>query len=250
MTGKAAKCAPRGAKRWWKLGFVTLPCSARQGRLALDAKSFIDALPCVEEVRRALASGETPGAAAQLIQDKQGINSFHLSIATVKKYLQLYRRFFLSPVAMLRANLPTEALGTSPGGRALREKIVTATKSAKEIATLECVLEAQWERIRGAYGTEKRLGGLLLPNLYKEVHTLTDVVQRLVEMKGYLGYAGYMHVPRVFDPSAHVRPMPIDSLTEQEKRVLSEFSETFLELIALSEFEKSADQLNKGMPQD
>jgi hypothetical protein len=250
MAGKTAKRECRNVKRWWRLGFVTLPCSAKQGRLALDARNFVDALPCVEQVRRALASGETPGAVARLIQDEQGNNTRHLSIATVKKYLQLYRRFFLSPVDVLRANLPTEALGTSPGGRALREKIVTATKTTKEITTLETTLQIQWNRIQEAREAEQRMGGLLLPNLYKEVHTLTDVVQRLVEMKGNLGCAGYTRIPRIFDLHARMRPMPIDSLTDQEKRVLSEFSETFLELIALSEFEKSAEQLNKGTLQD
>jgi len=197
MAGKTAKRTPRDARRWWRLGFVTLPCSTRQGRLALDARNFVDSLPCVEQVRHALASGKTPGAVARLIQDEQGNNTRHLSIATVKKYLQLYRRFFLSAVDVLRANLPTEALGTSPGGRALREKIVTATKTAKEIATLEALLQKQSERIQEARETEKQMGGLLLPNLYKEVHTLTDLAQRLVAMKSDLGCAGYTRIPRI-----------------------------------------------------
>jgi len=131
-------------------------------------------------------------------------------------------------------------------GYALQEKIEPATKTAKEIVTLEDVLQTQSERIRGARETEKQMGGLLLPNLYRDIHTLTDLARRLIEMKGALGYAGYMPIPQVSDVKAKLDMPALAHLSEEERQGLKEFSDVLLNLIQLAELEQELEQLGNS----
>ncbi|MGE5307038.1 MAG: hypothetical protein ACM3TN_27345 [Alphaproteobacteria bacterium] len=85
---------------WKENGLLRLPKSHDQGMLALASKEFIEGLGCYSEVRRMLAAGKRPRDVGIFIQQHDELP--RLTFNTLKKYAQVYRAFFMSPVETLR----------------------------------------------------------------------------------------------------------------------------------------------------
>ena len=85
---------------WKRHGFASLPRSSRVGANALSARDCLSALPCWDRASKMVDAGYMPGQIATFIRDQNG-DGHEYTLLTLKKYIQLYRRHFVSPAAAL-----------------------------------------------------------------------------------------------------------------------------------------------------
>jgi hypothetical protein len=237
MAGRRRSSKHLNAKRWRQQGFLSLPDNDKQGELALSGRDFIERLTCVDEVRLLLAQGRTLPDVVRVIQQEKR-EALTVTFATLRRYLGLYRRFFISPLEALRAGVRAEMTHEPPQTVSLLGKAMVALpEKIKEVEQLEELAEIQMARIRKARETEANMGGFLMPNLYKDVEATQKTLVSLANLKSDLGYLGYMRVPKVFDINAHLPPVPTEALTEEEKKGVLAFGQSLMELIEMAERE-------------
>ena len=83
---------------WKRHGFATLPKSSRTGSNAMSARDCLSTLPCWDKASKMIDAGYMPGKVAAFIREQNG-DGQEYTLLTLKKYIQLYRRHFVSPAA-------------------------------------------------------------------------------------------------------------------------------------------------------
>ena len=88
---------------YWKgLGFAVVPKDKRSGSLALNARDYLSALPCWKQASNMVDAGYMPGEIADFIRNQNG-GDLGVTLLTLKKYIQLYRRHFVRPLTAVRS---------------------------------------------------------------------------------------------------------------------------------------------------
>jgi len=215
---------------WKHRGLLVPPKSRRQGMLAIDAKNFIEGLGCYGEVRRMVALGKRPGEVARFILEERGERP-GVTFNSVKKYLQVYRRFFVSPLETLKAKVDNRTEGVP---RVVDRKLNGLLGKIQEIEALEQKVHAQAKRIDSQMEREKDLGGLPFPGLRLEMMTFKEMLHELVEMKMNLGYPGYQRVAQNVDIRHQMSLTRIQQLSSEERQQLVEFGRTIYGLIEIA----------------
>jgi hypothetical protein len=166
---------------WKQNGLLRLPKSHGQEALAIASKEYIENLRCYAEVRRLLVKGERPRDVAIFIQrhNEYPIVTFN----SIKKYAQVYARFFIPPLETVRS------LAAEP--RRAKSTIVTCRlaevpQSLEEIEEMEKLIQTQTERVKDQIEKEKSLG-VPLPGLHREILTLAKFLAKLFDLKVTLG---------------------------------------------------------------
>ncbi|MCH8055555.1 MAG: hypothetical protein IH857_05310 [Deltaproteobacteria bacterium] len=211
---------------WKQRGLLVSPKSRKQGLLALDSKNFIEGLGCYGEIRRMVALGKRPSEVARFILEERAERP-GVTFNTVKKYVQVYRRFFISPLEVLRARVDSPYEGEA---RIIRSKLNGLLGKIEEIETLEIMIKAQVKRINDQIEKEKTLG-FPLPEVNRSMRELTLMVAKCVEMKMQLGYPGYRAVPVQVNVGGQINVSRIDALSPEDRHELIEFGRMISELM-------------------
>lgn len=217
---------------WKQKGLLVAPKSERQGRLALDSKRFIEGLKCYHEVRQQLAIGKRSVEVARFILEDRGERP-GVTFNSVKKYVQVYRRFFIPPLETLRARIDNK---TGDDVAVIRRRLEALLGQIPEIETLESLMKLQLERIQEHRKKEIELT-LPLPGIRSEVETLLQLVETLIDKKIELGYPGYRRVPQKIDFRGQLLPAPaarLELLTPEDREKLIEFGTTIQQLFEMA----------------
>ena len=177
-----------------------------------------------------LALGKRPRDVAILIQKEQKEPPF-LSFNTLKKYGQVYRNFFISPLETLKANVDNRTEGVPS---IVDRKLNGLLGKIQEIEALEQKVKTQAVRIEAQVKKEEELSGLALPGIRLELLAYKELLHELVEMKMDLGYPGYQRVPQKVDLREQVRLTKIHQLSSEDKCQLVEFGRTIFGLIEMA----------------
>jgi len=227
---------------WKQRGLLVSPKSRRQGILAIDAKNFLEGLGCYGDVRRMIAAGRKPSDVARFILEERGERP-GVTFNTVKKYVQVFRRFFIPPLEVLRARVDSPYEGEA---RIIRSKLNGLLGKIEEIETLEIMIKAQVKRINDQIEKEKTLG-FPLPEINKSMRELTAMVAKCVELKMQLGYPGYRAVPVQVNVGGQINVSRIDALSPEDRKELVEFGREISELMEKAwrkkSFESPPEQL-------
>jgi len=228
---------------WKQRGFTILPRTDRQGKAALDAKNYLCSVCEWEKYSELLAAGRSVQDVAKILFQTEGDKVIH-TFGTVYKYLQLYRRFFLTPMQLLESGeFSLQAGKRASAGKAngvsykevLATKLGTLTRGLAEVQVMELGMAMQWERIQEQRKLEKTLQ-FPLPSLAKEIEELRKTAVACVNLKMDLGFNGYLRVPKMVDV-AHSRtdPRKLRGMTDDEKQGLKEFGSFMVDLIENSD---------------
>jgi len=224
---------------WKQRGFTILPRTDRQGKAALDAKNYLCSVCEWKKYSELLAAGRSVQDVAKILFATEGDKVIH-TFGTVYKYLQLYRRFFLTPMELLESGeFSLQAGKRANAGKAngvsykevLATKLGTLTRGLAEVQLMELGLAMQWERIQEQRKLEKTLQ-FPLPGIAKEIEELRKTAVACVNLKMDLGFNGYLRVPKMVDV-AHSRtdPRKLRGMTDDEKQGLKEFGSFMIDLI-------------------
>ena len=242
--GQTGKATGKIANEFWKQhGFCILPRTDRQGKAALDAKNYLCTVCGWEKYSELLASGRSVQDVAKILFQNEGDKVNH-TFGTVYKYLQLYRRFFLTPMQLLESgefSLQAGRRGSAGKGNGvsykevLAKKLGTLTRGLAEVQVMELGLAMQWERIQEQRKLEQTLQ-FPLPSLGKEIEEMRKTAVACVNLKMDLGFNGYLRVPKMVDV-AHSKsdPRKLRGLTDEEKGGLKEFGSFMIDLIENSD---------------
>ena len=231
---------------WKHRGLIVPPKSRRQGMLAIDAKNFIEGLGCYGEVRGMVALGKRPGEVARFILEERGERP-GVTFNSVKKYLQVYRRFFVSPLETLKANVDNRTEGVPS---IVDRKLNGLLGKIQEIEALEQKVKTQAVRIEAQVKKEEELSGLALPGIRLELLAYKELLHELVEMKMDLGYPGYQRTPQKFDLREQVRLTKVHQLSSEDRSQLVEFGRTIYGLIEMTREKKnSQNPPEQSLPQ-
>ncbi len=231
------KPSVRKMAEWKQRGMIVEPRSRRQGMLDIDAKNFIDGLGCYGEVRQMVALGKRPGEVARFILEERGERP-GVTFNSVKKYLQVYRRFFVSPLEALKANVDNRTEGVSS---IVDRKFNGLLGKIQEIEALEQKVKTQAVRIEAQVKKEEELSGLALPGIRLELLAYKELLHELVEMKMDLCYPGYRRVPARVDIREQVSLTKIHQLSSEDKCQLVEFGRTIFGLIEMARTKGSSE---------
>ena len=130
----ACKMTTTKGKIWREKGLLVAPKSESQGSLAVAAREFVEGLRSYQEVRRFLAAGRRPGIVARFVLEERGERP-GVTFNSVKKYLQVYRRFFIPPIEIARVQAEQDLAGQT-ANRAIIEKLEEIHMRVPEIEKL------------------------------------------------------------------------------------------------------------------
>jgi len=189
-----------------------------------------------------IAAGRKPSDVARFVLEERGERP-GVTFNTVKKYVQVYRRFFISPLEILKANVDNRTEGVPS---IVDRKLNGLLGKIEEIETLEKALKAQSERIDDQVKKEKELG-LPLPGIDRALVVFKDMVKTLVELKMELGYPGYQRVSQKVDLTGHVNVARIQQLSPEDRHEILEIGKTISQLMekawAKKSFQSPPEQL-------
>jgi len=206
---------------WRQLGFIEQPKSQKQGDLALDARRFIESRRCFTSLKMFISMGHPPSHLLGYLRLQEETDG--LSADTLKKYCQIYRRFFVTPLEVLRASAGEEETAI------IRRKVSQIGDRQAEISRLESAAIAQWGRIQKLMTFEDGLG-YALPDLDKQFDVHRKLEAELLEKKMDLGI--YARVPYRMAVAAAVKTTyGFNDLTSDERAALKEFGEMVFEMI-------------------
>jgi hypothetical protein len=217
---------------WKQKGLLVAPKSERQGKLALDAKRFIEGLRCYHEVRQQLAIGKRSAEVGRFILEERGERP-GVTFNSVKKYAQLFRRFCIPPLETLRARIDNK---TGDDVAVIRRRFEVLLGKIPEIERLEEVIKLQLERIQEQRKKETELG-LPLPGIRLEMELLLQFVEAVIDKKIELGFPGYRRIPQRIDFRGQLLPAPaarLELLTPEDRERLIEFGTTIKQLFEMS----------------
>src|SRR6476660_10045539 len=204
---------------WKQKGLLRPARSHRQGVLAIAAKDYIERLSCYSEVRRRLAVGKKPREVAIFIQQHNELPA--LNFGTIRKYAQVYRLFFITPLETLR----TQAQGGGPLALT-KYQLDRILNVINEIVELGKLKDLQAERIRDQLEKEKRQG-VLLPGVRGEMETQLKIVSSLIDKKFELGL--YPRTPQ--DSRRQYLADLIEKLSADERKKVVEVTKKILAII-------------------
>jgi hypothetical protein len=206
---------------WKQKGLLRLPKSHHQGILAVAAKEYVEGLGCYSEVRRLLAAGKRPRDVAVFIQQHNELPI--LTFNSIKKYAQVYRSFFISPMETVQVHAKDLGAGCSP---LLHHRLEVLSEGFKEITALEDLMHLHTERIHEQLEKEKRLG-LPLPGLRLEIETQIKLIGLIIEKKFELG----LYCRAVQDTKTRAGPTFIDQLSPEKRKRVAEVGTRILSII-------------------
>src|SRR6476660_376206 len=204
---------------WKQKGLLRPARSHRQGVLAIAAKDYIERLSCYSEVRRRLAVGKKPREVAIFIQQHNELPA--LNFGTIRKYAQVYRLFFITPLETLR----TQAQEGGPLALT-KYQLDRILNVINEIVELGKLKDLQAERIRDQLEKEKRQG-VLLPGVRGEMETQLKIVSSLIDKKFELGL--YPRTPQ--DSRRQYLADLIEKLSADERKKVVEVTKKILAII-------------------
>ena len=183
-----------------------------------------------------------------------------VTMLTIKKYIQLYRRHFVPPAKAVKGTLervkvvksrgskndgsqndgkpdspPSDAGGNMINQKTL-EKLDAFRTGVNEIVLMEQVILIQFERVKKQRELEKSLG-FPLPNLWREIEQITKLGGTLVNLKADLGLDGYLRVPRMIHGrlTHDMAPRMLAGLSDHDRQAVAEFGKTLTEPIRKSD---------------
>ena len=184
-----------------------------------------------------------------------------VTMLTIKKYIQLYRRHFVPPAKAVKGTLervkvvksrgskndgkpdspPSDAGGKGDGGgnminQKTLEKLDAFRTGVNEIVLMEQVILIQFERVKKQRELEKSLG-FPLPDLWREIEQITKLGGTLVNLKADLGLDGYLRVPRMIHGrlTHDMAPRMLAGLSDHDRQAVAEFGKTLTEPIRKSD---------------
>ena len=232
---------------WKDSGFSTIPSSDREGKAALDAKNYVCSLVGAAEYRELLAAGRKCSDVATIIfqnSDAEGHIEGQIThtYGTVYKYVQLYRRFFITAMEKLESGefrvVPRTRGDAGKGNGAnlysgiLEKQADQLNKGLPELEIMEEILLIQRERIVEQRAKEADMT-FPMPNLYKEMDVANKMASEITNLKADLGFTGYMRVPKQLAVTSTMDASPrlLQAMTEEEKKNLKDFGDVVVELI-------------------
>ena len=257
----------RDSAYWKRLGFSVLPKTVRIGSMAMSARDCLSALPCWAQASKMVDAGYMPGQIADFIRDQK--DGRDVTMLTMKKYIQLYRRHFVPPAKAVKGTLervkmvksrgskndgshnspppqsdnspPSDTGGKGDGGgdminQKTPEQLDAFRTGSNEIALMEQVILLQFERVKSQRELEKSLASPL-PKLWREIEQITKLARKLVNLKADLDLDGYLRVPKMIHgrrPHDMV-PRMLAGLSDHDRQALAEFGKTLTELIRKSD---------------
>src|SRR6266567_908088 len=84
------------AEGWRERGFVRVPATESEARLALASREYFDSLPCSTNVQEMLGRRESPASIGSYLQRVAPAEK-QLAPTTLQKYCQSYWRYFVAP---------------------------------------------------------------------------------------------------------------------------------------------------------
>jgi hypothetical protein len=166
----------------------------------------------------------------------------HHTYGTVYKYIQLYRRFFITAMEKLENGdlvVVPRARGDAGKGNGanlysglLKKQAGQLNSGLPELEIMEKAMLLQWERIQEQRKTEDTMT-FPMPNLYKEQDVLMKMGAEITNLKADLGFTGYTRVPKqlAVTNTMDASPRLLQALTEEEKANLKGFGEAVVDLI-------------------
>jgi hypothetical protein len=215
-------------KNWRRLGFVTEPKSSKQGKLALNARTLLEPLLCFLEVKILMLHNRPTSEISQFIFSKNEGPVAGLTRGTVDKYVQIYRKFFLTPVEYAITNAEKKPAESSDMRTIAWQKLGLLPEKLAQIEAMEEVAKIQMERCREQYALEKKLG-LPLPTLGEELKKCTELNSRILELKMDLGLLKRAPAKIIMDGRILTNDLPPEA-----KEELVEFGKMLFEMIEAS----------------
>jgi hypothetical protein len=177
----------------------------------------------LSDVRRMLAVGKRPRDVAIHIQRQKEFPV--LTFASLKKYAQVYRCFFISPMEIIRVQAKEFEAGHAP---VVHHQIETLKDGIKEIRELEQTMNLQMERIRQQIEKEKQLG-LPLSGIRLEIEAVAKLINVLIEKKIELGI--YSRAPMNFDNHPKPPLARLDLLTTEQRHSVAKAGSAILKML-------------------
>lgn len=246
--GKPRRPPGRVPLKFWKdKGFSIIPSSDREGKAALDAKNYVCSLVLAKEYRELLAAGRSCADVATIIHQNSDAKG-HIegqithTYGTVYKYVQLYRRFFITPMEKLESGefrVVPRARGNAGKGNGanlysgiLKKQAAQLNSGLPELEIMEEILLIQSSRIKEQRETEDGMT-FPMPNLYKEIDVALKLAVEIVNLKADLGFTGYTRVPKqlAVTNTMDASPRLLQAMSEEEKQNLKAFGDVVVELI-------------------
>jgi len=217
----------------------TDPPSARQ--------HYVCSLVGAKSYRELLAAGRSCADVATIIhQNSDGEGHIEGQIThtygTVYKYVQLYRRFFITAMEKLESGefrvVPRKRGDAGKGNGAnlysgiLKKQAAQLNSGLPELAIMTKILNIQTERIEEQREKEGTMT-FPMPNLYKEVDVAMKLAGEIINLKADLGFTGYTRVPKqlAVTNTMDASPRLLQAMSEEEKQNLKEFGDVVVELI-------------------
>jgi len=183
---------------WKRHGMRVLPRSEREGKSALDAKNYLSVTSAFTEYREMLAAGRSCADVTQYLFKKEPEKPT-LTYGTVYKYVQLYRRFFVSPMDLVmhgavRLQSGGQAPnGGRPGGR-IKEKLDALRNGLPELVMMAKVLKTQYDRIKSQRPV-LRVDGHTTFMPIRAGHLYTNTPLRVISMQPFIPRSFFRSFP-------------------------------------------------------
>ena len=144
---------------WKRHGFATLPKSSRTGSNAMSARDCLSALPCWDKASKMIDAGHMPGKVAAFIREQNG-DGQEYTLLTLKKYIQLYRRHFVSPAAALKGTVERlKGNVEAPSARELKGDVRNSERKTKAENKKDAARKKRCNSIAGDSARDSQSGG-------------------------------------------------------------------------------------------